>query len=56
MRRCPPALPVPQQQVVGLEAKVQAIAEMGFAREQALAALKRANGDEQQAMELLLGA
>lgn len=50
----PPA--VLQQQVVGLEAKVKAIVEMGFGREQALAALKRANGDEQQAMEVLLGA
>ena len=59
----PPARPpsptpypaVAQQQVVGLEAKVAAITEMGFGREQALAALKRANGDEQQAMEFLLG-
>ncbi len=56
-----PALPsspfaLAQQQVVGLEAKVQAIAEMGFGREQALEALRRANGDEQQAMEFLLGA
>lgn len=51
-----PPCPSEQQQVVGLEAKVAAIAEMGFGREQALAALKRANGDEQQAMELLLGA
>ena len=41
---------------MGLEAKVQAIAEMGFGREQALEALRRANGDEQQAMEFLLGA
>lgn len=45
-----------QQQVVGLEAKVQQIVEMGFAREQAVVALKAANGDENQAMELLLGA
>lgn len=52
----PPPLPLVQQQVVGLEAKVAAIAEMGFGRDQALAALKRANGDEQQAMEFLLGA
>ena len=53
-----PAHPVAlaQQQVVGLEAKVQAIAEMGFGREQALEALRKANGDEQQAMEYLLGA
>ncbi|EFN59268.1 hypothetical protein CHLNCDRAFT_19318, partial [Chlorella variabilis] len=43
-------------QVVGLEAKVQQIVEMGFAREQAVVALKAANGDENQAMELLLGA
>lgn len=42
--------------MVGLEAKVGAIVEMGFGRDQALAALKRAGGDEQQAMELLLGA
>jgi ubiquitin-conjugating enzyme (huntingtin interacting protein 2) len=48
--------PLAQQQVVGLEAKVQAIAEMGFGREQALEALRCANGDEQQAMEYLLGA
>lgn len=44
------------QQVVGLEAKVQQIVEMGFGREQALAALKQANGDENGAMEVLLGA
>lgn len=35
---------------------MQAIAEMGFGREQALEALRKANGDEQQAMEYLLGA
>jgi len=40
---------------VGLEAKVQQIVEMGFGRDQALAALKRANGDENAAMEILLG-
>lgn len=46
----------PQQQVVGLEAKVVQIVEMGFDREQALAALRRADGDENAAMEILLGA
>lgn len=44
------------QQVVGLEAKVLQIVEMGFDREQALAALRRADGDENGAMEILLGA
>jgi hypothetical protein len=45
-----------QQQVVGLEAKVVQVVEMGFGREQALAALKAANGDENLAIEALLGA
>jgi uncharacterized UBP type Zn finger protein len=45
-----------QQQVVGLEAKVQQIVEMGFEREQAVVALRAAAGDENQAMEILLGA
>ncbi|KAL4423487.1 hypothetical protein ABPG77_003620 [Micractinium sp. CCAP 211/92] len=44
------------QQVVGLEAKVLQIVEMGFDREQALAALRKADGDENGAMEILLGA
>ncbi|KAI3433927.1 hypothetical protein D9Q98_003729 [Chlorella vulgaris] len=44
------------QQVVGLEAKVQQIVEMGFEREQAVVALRAAAGDENQAMEILLGA
>ena len=41
-------------QVVGLEAKAQRAVEMGFGRDAALAALRRADGDEQQALELLL--
>lgn len=32
------------------------IVEMGFDREQALAALRKADGDENGAMEILLGA
>ena len=51
-----PHLPCLQQQVVGLEAKVVQVVEMGFGREQALAALKAANGDESLAIEALLGA
>jgi uncharacterized UBP type Zn finger protein len=44
-----------QQQVVGMEAKVQQIVEMGFQREHAVVALRTAAGDENQAMEILLG-
>lgn len=42
-------------QVVTRSAKVQRIVEMGFSEEAAQRALQNANGDEQAAMELLLG-